>query len=114
MAVSWHTKAFITACVVIVLCTIHGGYALPLLESCGNIASSPKQSRYSKMLSDAKAIEDEIIAIRRELHRRPATSYEEYEAQALVIKKLTELGLRYLIFCPFCYSLSRFCSSFDH
>ena len=97
MAVSSYTKAIIIVCLIIVLCTIHGGYALPLLDSCGKLASSPKQSKYSKMLSDAKAIEDEIIAIRRELHRKPAIMYEEYAAQELVIEKLTELGLRYLL-----------------
>ena len=93
MAVSSYGKAIIIACLIIVLCAINS-YGLPLLESCAKQASSPKQRKYSKMLSDAEAIEDEIIAIRRELHRKPAIMYEEYAAQELVIEKLTELGLR--------------------
>ena len=99
MAILSYGKAIIIACAIIILYASNGGCALPLHESCGNIASSPKQSKYSKMLSDAEAIEDEIIAIRRELHRKPAIAYEEYAAQELVIEKLTELGLRYLS-CP--------------
>ena len=94
-AVSTYGKAIII--VYIVLCCVISlvtGYATPLLESCGKIAGLPKQDKYQKILSAAKSIEDEIIDIRRALHKRPAIMYEEYEAQALVIEKLTELGLR--------------------
>ena len=54
----------------------------------------PKKEKYVKILQTAKNNEQEIIDIRRQLHRRPATMYEEYEAQELVIEKLSELGMR--------------------
>ena len=69
--------------------------SLPMSDLDG-IAAAPKQEKYKAMLSAAKAIENDIIDIRRTLHRRPAIMYEEYEAQALVIETLTELGLRYV------------------
>ena len=69
-------------------------HASSALDTCGSLVSAPKQERYMKMISAAKAIEDKVIDIRRTLHRRPALMYEEYEAQALVIETLTELGLR--------------------
>ena len=69
--------------------------SLPMSDLDG-IAAAPKQEKYKAMLSAAKAIENDIIDIRRTLHRRPALRYEEYEAQALVIETLTELGLRYV------------------
>ena len=69
--------------------------SLPMSDLDG-IAAAPKQEKYKAMLSAAKAIENDIIDIRRTLHRRPALMYEEYEAQALVIETLTELGLRYV------------------
>ena len=62
-------------------------------ELCKADLSAPKQGRYKMMLAKAMSIEDEIIALRRELHRRPATMYEEYEAQELVMKTLGELGI---------------------
>ena len=68
--------------------------ATSVLETCDSLASAPKMEKYQDVLSAAKTIEDDIVDIRRMLHRRPATKFEEYEAQALVIEKLTEFGLR--------------------
>ena len=62
-------------------------------ESCRAAAKTPKQEAYAKMLADAEAIEGEIVALRRELHMKPATMYEEYEAQALVMETLGALGI---------------------
>ena len=77
--------------------------SLPMSDLDG-IAAAPKQEKYKAMLSAAKAIENDIIDIRRTLHRRPAIKYEEYEAQALVIETLTELGLRYVSYHMISYS----------
>ena len=62
-------------------------------DVCTADASSPKKGRYKQMLGNAMRMEDEIVALRRELHKRPATMYEEYEAQELVIKTLSDLGI---------------------
>ena len=86
-----------TACVLLVL-SVNGILTqADSLETCSSLASAPKQEKYKALLAAAKAIENEIIDIRRTLHRRPAIMYEEYEAQALVIETLTKLGLRYVI-----------------
>ena len=64
-----------------------------VFELCKADPAAPKEERYKQMLGNAMRIEDEIVALRRELHKRPATMYEEYEAQALVIETLNELGI---------------------
>ena len=83
-------------CIVVLLfvANVVHTQASEVLESCAELAGKPKPAKYRDMLTSAKAIESDIIDIRRTLHRRPATRYEEYEAQALVIETLTELGLR--------------------
>ena len=78
---------------VLVLAAAAAVSGAAMTESCKAAAAAPKEAKYVKMLADAKAIEDEVIALRRELHRRPATMYEEYEAQELVMSTLSGLGI---------------------
>lgn len=91
MAVSFRNDVMAIVCALLVLADVI--LASSVLETCSNLAGAPKQERYKKMLSAAEEIEKDVIEIRRTLHRRPALMYEEYEAQALVIETLTELGL---------------------
>ena len=72
----------------------HAHTASSVMDACAAAARAPKEEAFKRMLADAEAIEPEIIALRRELHRRPALMYEEYEAQALVMETLGELGVR--------------------
>ena len=96
MAVS--TRSVIASGItLLILANVVQIHASSLLETCSSLASAPKQEKYKALLAAAKAIENEIVDIRRTLHRRPAIMYEEYEAQALVIETLTALGLRYVI-----------------
>ena len=83
----------ILAAAVVASCAAVARPEATVSELCKADLSAPKQGRYKMMLAKAMSIEDEIIALRRELHRRPATMYEEYEAQELVMKTLGELGI---------------------
>merc|ERR1712054_297681 len=55
--------------------------------------TKPKDEKYVQILNMARNMEQELIDIRRQLHRRPATKYEEYEAQEIVIDTLNKLRL---------------------
>merc|ERR1711912_6329 len=55
--------------------------------------TKPKDEKYVQILNMARNMEQELIDIRRQLHRRPATMYEEYEAQEIVIDTLNKLRL---------------------
>lgn len=45
------------------------------------------------LLHDAKQIEEEFIAIRRQIHERPETAFEEWETSALIAEKLRSYGV---------------------
>lgn len=47
------------------------------------------------MLDRAKAIQDELIALRRAIHMNPELSFQEFETAALVAENMAELGLEY-------------------
>ncbi len=47
------------------------------------------------MLDRAKAIQDELVALRRAIHMNPELSFEEFETAALVAEKMAELGIEY-------------------
>ncbi|HLX60136.1 MAG TPA: amidohydrolase [Planctomycetota bacterium] len=49
----------------------------------------------SNLLTEARAIKDWIVALRRELHRYPETCYEEVRTSALVRRTLDELHIPY-------------------
>ena len=59
--------------------------------------TKPKDEKYVQILNMARNMEQELIDIRRQLHRRPATMYEEYEAQEIVIDTLNKLRLRFVL-----------------
>ena len=46
-------------------------------------------------LSEAKKIEEWVVAIRREIHRHPEIMYEEFKTSQLIREKLDELGVEY-------------------
>ena len=96
MTVMTRSTTFVAACVWLIVIANDVLALSDSLQTCHGLAAAPKQEKYKAMLSAAKAIENDIIDIRRTLHRRPAIMYEEYEAQALVIETLTELGLGYV------------------
>jgi len=48
-----------------------------------------------KMLDRAKAIQDELIALRRAIHMNPELSFQEFETAALVAENMAELGIEY-------------------
>lgn len=47
------------------------------------------------MLDRAKAIQDELIALRRAIHMNPELSFQEFETAALVAENMAELGIEY-------------------
>ena len=104
MAVMTRSTTFAAVCVWLIVIANNVLALSDSLQTCHGLAAAPKQEKYKAMLSAAKAIENDIIDIRRTLHRRPAIKYEEYEAQALVIETLTELGLRYVSYHMISYS----------
>ena len=46
-------------------------------------------------LSEAKKVEEWVVAIRREIHRHPDIMYEEFKTSQLIREKLDELGVEY-------------------
>ncbi len=48
----------------------------------------------SKIQDQAKAFHDEMIAIRRHLHRNPELSYQEFETTEFIVEKLEGLGIK--------------------
>ena len=103
MVTSVRRAAAVIASAVVVVALYHSTATSPgtvtlaeaatVIEECQAHASTPKEERYKQMMGNAMRVENEIVALRRELHRRPALMYEEYEAQALVIETLNELGI---------------------
>ena len=93
------TVSSLAATLVALLIIVIAAAAADAEQTCGGAgslaaaAAAPKQERYEAMLSRAEALAGEIVALRRELHRRPALKYEEYEAQALVMRTLDEIGV---------------------
>jgi IAA-amino acid hydrolase len=49
----------------------------------------------NQLLAEARANQEWIVAIRRELHRHPELGYEETRTSALIRQKLDELGVAY-------------------
>ena len=74
---SW-TVSSLAATLVALLIIVIAAAAADAEQTCGGAgslaaaAAAPKQERYEAMLSRAEALAGEIIALRRELHRRPA------------------------------------------
>ena len=103
MVTSVRRAAAVIASAVVVVALYHSTATSPgtvtlaeaatVIEECQAHASTPKEERYKQMMGNAMRVENEIVALRRELHRRPALMYEEYEAQALVIETLNEMGI---------------------
>jgi IAA-amino acid hydrolase len=54
------------------------------------------QSISPSLLAEARASQEWIVAIRRELHRHPELGYQETRTSALIRQKLDELGVPYL------------------
>jgi metal-dependent amidase/aminoacylase/carboxypeptidase family protein len=46
-----------------------------------------------ELLQQAKRLEEELVAFRRDLHRQPELSFEEAETAAKVARQLESLGL---------------------
>ena len=42
---------------------------------------------------DMKALEEDLVRIRRDLHRHPETAWTEFRTTALIITELEKLGL---------------------
>ena len=80
--------------VVLVMCGSVDAGSSVMMDSCAAVGSTPREEKYKAMWSSAKEIEGDVIALRRELHRRPAIMYEEYEAQELVMSTLSDLGIK--------------------
>jgi len=53
----------------------------------------PPPARMSALLDRASALSDELVSLRRDLHRRPELSFREVETSARVVRELEALGL---------------------